>query len=174
MHLSRSYVPFQYSELSGGKVRPAIVVNSAEFQAVEQLYIVAAVTSNVTASSLGHRIVDATSAGLKSAQAQHPHRHHRPVGPDAPVGGHPMAAGLPRWRAAAPTINPGLIHPLPLPRLICSGWPFSIHANGKGSKIGVEAGLNRPAHFRTGFLWGVCHSAMLRQHWRHVTTWRFW
>ena len=38
------YVPFQYSELSGGKVRPAIVVNSAEFQAVEQLYIVAAVT----------------------------------------------------------------------------------------------------------------------------------
>ena len=62
------YVPFQYSELSGGKVRPAIVVNSAEFQAVEQLYIVAAVTSNVTASSLGHRIVDATSAGLKIAQ----------------------------------------------------------------------------------------------------------
>ena len=59
------YVPFQYSELSGGKVRPAIVVNSAEFQAAEQLYIVAAVTSNVTASSLGHRIVDATSAGLK-------------------------------------------------------------------------------------------------------------
>jgi mRNA-degrading endonuclease toxin of MazEF toxin-antitoxin module len=51
--------------LSGGKVRPAIVVNSAEFQAVEQLYIVAAVTSNVTASSPGHRIVDATSAGLK-------------------------------------------------------------------------------------------------------------
>jgi len=59
------YVPFQYSELSGGKVRPAIVVNSAEFQAVEQLYIVAAVTSNVTGSSLGCRIVDATSAGLK-------------------------------------------------------------------------------------------------------------
>ena len=59
------YVPFQYSELSGGKVRPAIVVNSAEFQAAEQLYIVAAVTSNVAASSLGHRIVDATSAGLK-------------------------------------------------------------------------------------------------------------
>jgi mRNA-degrading endonuclease toxin of MazEF toxin-antitoxin module len=50
------YVPFQYSELSGGKVRPAIVVNSAEFQAAEQLYIVAAVTSNVAASSLGHRI----------------------------------------------------------------------------------------------------------------------
>jgi mRNA interferase MazF len=59
------YVPFQYSELSGGKVRPAIVVNSAEFQATEQLYIVAAVTSNVAASSLGHRIEDATSAGLK-------------------------------------------------------------------------------------------------------------
>ena len=39
-------------------MRPAIVVSSAEFQAVEQLYIVAAVTRNVTASSLGHRIVD--------------------------------------------------------------------------------------------------------------------
>jgi mRNA interferase MazF len=66
------YVPFQYSELSGGKVRPAIVVNSAEFQAAEQLYIVAAVTSNVAASSLGHRIVDATSAGLKVPSLVHP------------------------------------------------------------------------------------------------------
>ena len=48
------YVPFQYSELSGGKVRPAVVVNSAEFQATEQLYIIAAITSNVAASPLGH------------------------------------------------------------------------------------------------------------------------
>ena len=44
------YVPFQYSELSGGKVRPAVVVNSAEFQDTEQLYIIAAITSNVAAS----------------------------------------------------------------------------------------------------------------------------
>ena len=51
---------------------------------------------------------------------------------------------------------------------------FPVHANGKGGEIGIKAGLNRPAHFRTGFLWGACHSAMLRQHWRHVTTWRFW
>jgi len=47
------YVPFQYSELSG-EVRPAVVVNSAEFQATEQLYIIAAITSNVAASPLGH------------------------------------------------------------------------------------------------------------------------
>ena len=66
------YVPFQYSELSGGKVRPAVVVNSAEFQAAEQLYIVAAVTSNITGSSLGHRIVDAMSAGLRVPSLERP------------------------------------------------------------------------------------------------------
>ena len=59
------YVPFQYSELSGGKVRPAVVVNGAEFQDTEQLYIIAAITSNVAASPLGHRIVDTSCAGLK-------------------------------------------------------------------------------------------------------------
>ena len=59
------YVPFQYSELSGGKARPAVVVSSAEFHSVERLYIVAAITSNLTASALGHRLDDIKSAGLK-------------------------------------------------------------------------------------------------------------
>ncbi len=59
------YVPFRYSELTGGKVRPAVVVSSVEFHTAEQLYIVAAITSNLTASSLGHPIQDIVSAGLK-------------------------------------------------------------------------------------------------------------
>jgi mRNA interferase MazF len=59
------YVPFQYSELSGGKVRPAVIVSTAEFLSAEHLYIVAAITSNVSASALGHLLTDLVSAGLK-------------------------------------------------------------------------------------------------------------
>jgi mRNA interferase MazF len=59
------YVPFQYTDLSSGKVRPALVVSSAELHAADRLYIVAAITSNVAASPLGHLIGDLTSAGLK-------------------------------------------------------------------------------------------------------------
>ena len=59
------YVPFQYSELSGGKARPAVVVSSAEFHSVERLYIVAAITSNLAASALGHPLNDIKPAGLR-------------------------------------------------------------------------------------------------------------
>jgi mRNA interferase MazF len=59
------YVPFQYTELSGGKVRPAVVISSVEFHNTEQLYIVAALTSNLSASTLGYPLQDIASAGLK-------------------------------------------------------------------------------------------------------------
>ena len=59
------YVPFRYAELTGGKVRPAVVVSSAAFYAAEGFYIVAAVTSDVAASSpLSYQITDLTAAGL--------------------------------------------------------------------------------------------------------------
>jgi mRNA interferase MazF len=59
------YVPFQYAELSGGKVRPAVVISTNEFHAGEHLYIVAAITSNLSASAPGFQIGDLPSAGLK-------------------------------------------------------------------------------------------------------------
>ncbi len=59
------YVPFQYTELSGGKVRPAVVISSSEFHNAEQLYVVAAITSNLSASTLGYSLQDIASAGLK-------------------------------------------------------------------------------------------------------------
>jgi len=66
------FVPFQYSELTGGKVRPAVIISSAEFHTAERLYIVAAITSNLSASPLGHAIGDLTSAGLKAPSAVRP------------------------------------------------------------------------------------------------------
>lgn len=59
------YVPFRYAELTGGKVRPAVVVSSAAFYAAEGCYIVAAVTSDVVASTpLSYQITDLMAAGL--------------------------------------------------------------------------------------------------------------
>jgi mRNA-degrading endonuclease toxin of MazEF toxin-antitoxin module len=59
------YVPFRYAELTGGKVRPAVVVSSAAFYAAEGCYIVAAITSNVAASGpLSYQVTDLTAAGL--------------------------------------------------------------------------------------------------------------
>ena len=46
------YVPFRYSELTGGKVRPALVVSSVEFHTAERLYIVAAIISNLAAHDI--------------------------------------------------------------------------------------------------------------------------
>lgn len=66
------YVPFQYSELSGGKVRPAAIVSSAEFHVAEQLYLVAAITSNLSASALGYLLKDLASAGLRAPSLVRP------------------------------------------------------------------------------------------------------
>lgn len=67
------YVPFRYAELTGGKVRPAVIVSSAAFYAAEGCYIVAAVTSDVAASGpLSYQIADLTAAGLPVPSAVHP------------------------------------------------------------------------------------------------------
>jgi mRNA-degrading endonuclease toxin of MazEF toxin-antitoxin module len=59
------YVPFRYAELTGGKVRPAVVVSSTAFYTAEGCYIVAAVTSDVAASGpLSYQIMDLMAAGL--------------------------------------------------------------------------------------------------------------
>jgi len=60
------YVPFQYTELTGGKVRPAVVVSGPAFYAAERCYIVAAITSHVTAAStLSYHITNLAAAGLR-------------------------------------------------------------------------------------------------------------
>jgi mRNA-degrading endonuclease toxin of MazEF toxin-antitoxin module len=61
------YVPSRYAELTGGKVRPAVVVSSAAFYAAEGCYIVAAVTSDIAASGpLSYKIADLPAAGLST------------------------------------------------------------------------------------------------------------
>lgn len=58
-------VGFVFSDESGAKLRPAIVVSSAYYNRARQELIVAAVTSNVKRRSFGdHLIADWRQAGL--------------------------------------------------------------------------------------------------------------
>lgn len=58
-------VGFVFSDASGGKVRPAVVVSSADDHRGRQEMVVAAITSNVRRRLFGdHLIVDWKGAGL--------------------------------------------------------------------------------------------------------------
>jgi mRNA interferase MazF len=66
------YIPFQYSELTGGKTRPAVVVSSSHYHAQQGLYIVAAITSNTGAVGQGCLIADLAMAGLPALSLVRP------------------------------------------------------------------------------------------------------
>ena len=58
-------VEFVFSDESGAKLRPALVVSSPAFHGAREEIIVAAITSNVTRSLAGeHVVVDWQEAGL--------------------------------------------------------------------------------------------------------------
>ena len=59
------YVLFRYAELTGGKVRPAVVVSSAAFYATEGCYIVAAIYQQRRSQwPIELSVTDLTAAGL--------------------------------------------------------------------------------------------------------------
>src|SRR5438034_4113452 len=58
-------VSFIFSDQSGAKLRPALVVSSAAYHASRQDVVVAAITSNVRRRLVGdHRVIDWRGAGL--------------------------------------------------------------------------------------------------------------
>jgi mRNA interferase MazF len=67
-------VPFPFSDLSTAKVRPALIVSSALYQAHEPDLILAAITSNVAAATgpLDYILRDWKVAGLKYPSAFKP------------------------------------------------------------------------------------------------------
>ena len=67
-------VPFPFSDLSATKVRPAIVVSSALYQATEPDLILAAITSRISAATgpLDYVLSDWRAAGLRYPSAFKP------------------------------------------------------------------------------------------------------
>ena len=67
-------VPFPYSDMSTSKVRPAIVISSANYQKSQPDIIVGAITSNVLAAttSCDYILLDWLQAGLKMMSAFKP------------------------------------------------------------------------------------------------------
>ena len=67
-------VPFPFSDLSATKVRPAVVVSSSSYHGVEPDLILAAITSNVlaTTSPMDYVFQDWLAAGLRYPSALKP------------------------------------------------------------------------------------------------------
>lgn len=67
-------VPFPYSDLSTTKVRPAVVVSSVLYHALEPDLILAAITSKVTTAvgPLDYILLDWQKAGLRQPSALKP------------------------------------------------------------------------------------------------------
>ncbi len=66
-------VPFPYSDLSGAKARPAVVLSSAAYQEVEPDVLVAAITSNLAGTSeYDYRLDGWRKAGLVCPSALKP------------------------------------------------------------------------------------------------------
>ena len=67
-------VPFPYSDMSTSKVRPAIVISSAQYQKTQPDIVLAAITSNILAANtaLDYTLRDWQQSGLKMASAFKP------------------------------------------------------------------------------------------------------
>jgi mRNA interferase MazF len=67
-------VPFPFSDLSGVKTRPAVVVSGSLYHAMEPDLLLAAITSNVTSAKgpLDHVLTDWRQAGLRFPSAFKP------------------------------------------------------------------------------------------------------